>query len=137
METTMHRRAFLIGLAGLAAAGSYAVPASAANAVAYSPQKLQSLLAAGKPVLLDFYATWCTTCRAQSRVLDSLFGTGAYSNVTLMRVDWDTYQDKQIVRDMNIPRRSTLVLLKGDRELGRVVAQTSEAAIKGLLDKAG
>ena len=34
-----------------------------------------------------------------------------------------------------IPRRSTLLLLKGDKELDRIVAETSEARIKSLLDK--
>lgn len=134
----MHRRMFLTGLAGLAGAGLIAGPAVAAlTLVDYSPEKLQALRAAGKPVLLDFYASWCTTCRAQERVIESLMNGGAYGTVTVMRVDWDTYQTSQLVKDMNIPRRSTLVLLKGDKELGRVVAQTSEASIKGLLDKAG
>jgi len=134
----MYRRTFLTGLAGLAGAGIIGGPAMAAlKLVNYSPEKLQALRAAGKPVLLDFYASWCTTCRAQERVIESLMDGGAYGAITVMRVDWDTYQTSQLVKDLNIPRRSTLVLVKGDKELGRVVAQTSEASIKGLLDKAG
>lgn len=35
----------------------------------------------------------------------------------------------------SIPRRSTLIVLRGDEELGRIVAGTSEAQIKGLMDK--
>jgi len=134
----MHRRTFLTGLAGFVGTVALAGPAAAAvDIVAYSPDKLDALMAAGKPVLLDFYADWCSTCRAQERVIESLMGGGAYAGITVMRVDWDTYRSSDIVKRMNIPRRSTLVLLKGGKELGRVVAQTGEAPIRGLLDKAG
>jgi hypothetical protein len=34
-----------------------------------------------------------------------------------------------------IPRRSTLIVLRGEDELGRIVAGTSESQIKGLMDK--
>jgi hypothetical protein len=37
---------------------------------------------------------------------------------------------------LNIPRRSTLVVLKGDQELGRIVAGTRKGDIKALLDRA-
>jgi len=36
----------------------------------------------------------------------------------------------------NIPRRSTMVLVKSGEEACRLVAQTSEQQVKGLLDKA-
>ena len=52
-----------------------------------------------------------------------------------MRVDWDTYKNKPVTTSRNIPRRSTLVLIKGGKEVGRLVAATSEKAITGLLDK--
>ena len=42
----------------------------------------------------------------------------------------------ELTQRLNIPRRSTLVVLKGDAELGRIVAGTSEAQIKDLLDTA-
>jgi thioredoxin len=134
----MNRRDLLAGVAGLVAAAAIAQPAFAAlKPIDYSPGKLAALNGSGKPVLLDFFAPWCTTCRAQERVLGALMGGGAYGGITVMRVDWDTHQDSPIVKDMAIPRRSTLVLLKGGKELGRVVAETSEVSIKALLDKAG
>jgi len=55
-----------------------------------------------------------------------------YRVVTLMRVDWETHQDSDLVRDLRIPRRSTLVMFDKGEEVGRVVAQTSESAIEAL-----
>ena len=40
------------------------------------------------------------------------------------------------MKELNIPRRSTLVVLKGDKELGRVVAETGRDKIKALMDTA-
>ncbi len=53
-----------------------------------------------------------------------------------MRVDWDTHGDGDIVKELNIPRRSTLVMFNKGKEVGRVVAQTSSAAIEALFKAA-
>ncbi len=60
----------------------------------------------------------------------------AYRAVTVMRVDWDTWRDGDIVKELRIPRRSTLVMFRGGKEVGRVVAQTRESAIEALFKAA-
>ena len=104
----------------------------------YAPGLVKKELAAGKTVFADFYAPWCTTCRAQSRVIDALRQANpAYDeNISFVTIDWDTYGNGDLANELQIPRRSTLVVLKGDKELGRVVAGTSKKAIKALLDTA-
>lgn len=56
----------------------------------------------------------------------------AYRAVTFMHVDWDKYGDSDFARELRIPRRSTLVMFGGGKEVGRLVAQTSESAIEAL-----
>ena len=56
-------------------------------------------------------------------------------SITFMRVDWDTYRRHAVTTSRRIPRRSTFVLIKGGKEAGRLVAVTSEAAIKRLLQQ--
>ncbi|MHC1478878.1 protein-disulfide reductase DsbD family protein [Frateuria aurantia] len=65
--------------------------ASDSGVVAYTPQKLAQLQAAGTPVLVDMTADWCVTCKANEHtVLDSdafkqlLQQTGA----VYMKGDW-------------------------------------------------
>lgn len=128
------RRTFL----GLAAAAAMlgSLPAMASNMVTYTPEVLAQYVSSGEPYMLDFSATWCSTCHAQERVLETLQSqNAAYNDITILRVDWDTYRGSDLVRDLAIPRRSTLVMMQGQNELGRVVAQTSEASIAALLDK--
>lgn len=59
-----------------------------------------------------------------------------YQKVTIMRVDWDTHRDGDLVKELKIPRRSTLVMFNEGKEVGRVVAQTSTSAIETLFKAA-
>lgn len=107
------------------------------NFTNYKPGLIKKSLAAGKTVFVDYAATWCTTCKAQERQINALLLENPnYKNkMTFIRVDWDTYSSQTVTTDRNIPRRSTLLVLKGNQELGRIVAGTSKSAIKALLDK--
>lgn len=127
------RRLIALGAAGFMAIA--ALPALAGNVVTYLPDVLQNAIDSGEPYLLDFSATWCSTCKVQERVLDKLQAQSAdYNSIQIIRVDWDTNRSGPLVAALAIPRRSTLVLLRGEDELGRVVAQTSESSIAALLD---
>ncbi len=129
----MDRRTFLV-------AGSAALLALPAHAtmVDYTDGLVEERLAAGETVFVDFSATWCGTCRAQGRAIEALKAENpAYdSAITFIKVDWDTWKSGMLVADLAIPRRSTLVVLKGGEELGRIVADTRRDAIKGLMDTA-
>ncbi|SPF79819.1 thioredoxin family protein [Pseudoprimorskyibacter insulae] len=129
----MHRRLFLAS--GLAAALPLRVWAAAID---YTPGLVQTHLAKGDTVFLDFKASWCSTCAAQERVLNKLKADNpAYeSKITFINVDWDEYRSDALTKGLKIPRRSTLVVLKGDKELGRIVAQTDPKVIKALMDTA-
>ena len=131
----MDRRTFLA--ASLAATAVPSV-AFAKGFVDYTPGLIKEKLAAGDTVLVDFAAKWCSTCARQERVINALRGENpAYDDaIKFVKVDWDTYRRDEVVTSRAIPRRSTLILLRGDEELGRIVAGTAESQIKSLLDKA-
>ena len=112
-------------------------PASALSATSYTPAVLAEAQASGKPFLIDFFASWCSTCKAQERVIEGLIEENpAYGEIEIIRVDWDENERGDLVRDMAIPRRSTLVVMEGTTELGRIVAGTGRDQIAELLDLA-
>ena len=127
------RRQILLGAAAL---GLLPVARTAQAMIDYTPGLVQQRLAAGETVFVDFSATWCSTCRAQGRVIEGLRAANpAYdAAMTFVKVDWDTYGTGDLSRALSIPRRSTLVLLRGEEELGRIVAQTAERDIRALMD---
>jgi thioredoxin 1 len=131
------RRQLLTGIAGVSIGGLMANPALALMIIPYTGTELDSLAASGKPYVINFHATWCPTCAAQQRVLDALQSeSAAYADIPILRVDWDTYGNSDLARSLAIPRRSTLVLMRGTTELGRLVAETRKERIAALLDLA-
>lgn len=132
----MNRRELIVGMGALGAVTVVPSAYSAAGFVDYSPGLIESELAKGKTVFVDYAATWCGTCRRQERVISELMGENPQyaQSMVFVRVDWDTYRSAPIVTDRKIPRRSTLILLKGNAELGRIVAGTAKSKIKQLMD---
>lgn len=130
----MKRRSFI---AGAVAATLTPVIARAAGFTNYVPGAVEKALAEGKTVLVDYSAAWCSTCKRQERVINALRATDPKydASLTFIKVDWDDYKNHEVTVFRNIPRRSTLIVLRGEDELGRVVAGTSEAQIKALMDK--
>lgn len=128
----MNRRTLLAAVAAL----SLAPFAASANMIDYAPGTAEQAINAGDTVLLDFAADWCSTCRSQERTINALIDANpAYGEaITIYRVDWDEYGRGDLVNQLNIPRRSTLVMFRGGAEVGRLVAGTREADIRALLD---
>ncbi len=131
-HSLIKRRDFI----ALTAATALVPFAAAAEVRDYKPGMAAKALKAGKTVFLDFSATWCSTCAAQDRVINALRGENpAYdANIAFIKVDWDDYGTGKLSKQLQIPRRSTLVVLKGNQELGRIVAGTARGQIKDLMD---
>ena len=130
----MNRRYFIAAAATLAVAP---FAAHAASYVTYKPGVIENALAEGKTVFVDYSATWCSTCKRQERVIDGLRAADPKydSAMVFVKVDWDDYGNHKVSKSRNIPRRSTLLVLRGKSELGRIVAGTAESDIQALMDK--
>lgn len=129
------RRVFL----GTSAAALLAGQARAAAGFKdYTPGMIETLLRQGKTVFVDYAADWCGTCARQERVIGELMQENpAYlKNVEFVRVDWDDFRKAEVTTSRQIPRRSTLLVLNGNKELGRIVAGTAKSNIKALMDTA-
>lgn len=138
MTHSINRRLFLTSALALAATPLLEpTVARASDFVEYTPGVIDAALAEGRTVFVDYSATWCGTCRRQERVVNNLRASNpAYDQaMTFVRVDWDTYRTHEVAVRRSIPRRSTLLVLKGNQELGRIVAGTSATEIRLLMDK--
>ena len=132
----INKRTLLAALAAATLATFSTSTIGTAKQLKFSEAKFNQLKASGKPVMLDFFASWCGTCRVQAQKITALKnGNAAYAKIPVMKVDWDVYRTHAFTKSLKIPRRSTLVMFNGGREVGRVVAQTSTRAIENLFKK--
>lgn len=120
--------------AALVALTLAAVPAVAAEQVPYSASAFAAAQAAGKPVVVDVTAPWCSTCAAQKPIVQALLKEPEFKNLVLLHVDFDT--QKALLRKLNVREQSTFVVYKGRDEVGRSTGDTDKASIAALFAKA-
>tara|TARA_B110000305_G_scaffold238348_1_gene303562 strand:+ start:2853 stop:3233 length:381 start_codon:yes stop_codon:yes gene_type:complete len=100
---------------------------------AFSQNEFDRTVEKGGVVLLHIHADWCSTCRAQDKILKSLMDNNNYPGLTIMEINFDTQKD--LLKKYNVRYQSTLVLFKGNKELGSLTAKRNISAITSLLDK--
>ena len=102
-----------------------ALPALAKQA--FTEQAFKQAQAANELVLIDVYASWCPTCKKQSKVLDAYFAEYPDSKLQVLVVDFDDQKDW--VSFFKAPRQSTFLLYRGDEQLWFSVAETNKERI--------
>jgi thioredoxin 1 len=91
-------------------------------------------LAAGKPVVVDFQADWCPTCKAQKPLVQGLLKDPKYSGLTLFVANYDT--EKDLKKRLAVSQQSTFVVFKAGKEVARSTGQTDKGALADLFSMA-
>lgn len=128
----MSRR--LLALAALALAFVLAAPgAHAAAPLPFDPAAFQQAQADGKTIVVDFHADWCPTCKKQAPVIVELLKEERFAGMVVFVADYDT--QIELKRQLKVSRQSTLVVFKGEKEVGRSTGVTRKAGIASLFEK--
>jgi thioredoxin 1 len=106
-------------------------PASAFQTKPFDAASFKAAQSAGEPLLVDVFAPWCPTCKAQQQVFDKLKDNPEFAKLTIFKVDFDNQPD--VVRDFGARSQSTLIAYKGATETGRSAGDTNPASIETLL----
>ncbi len=99
----------------------------------YTAAALAEAQGANQPVALHFHADWCPTCREQDKVLQSLKSERGLE-LSILTVNYDT--EKALKRRFKVNSQSTLIVLRGPKEVARLVGDTSADGIRGALKAA-
>jgi len=120
-----------VGMIAIAAAAFAFDPIAAPAPVAFDRAAFEQAQADDKRILIDIWAPWCPTCRAQAPIIDSVARARGNENLVVFKVHFDN--QKAEVRRFGAQRQSTLIAYRGTRETGRLVADTNPDRIAALV----
>ena len=86
------------------------------------------VLKSEKPVLIDFWATWCGPCMRQGPIVEAL----AEEGYVVGKVDVD--QNMALAQQFRVVSIPTLILFKNGAEVQRFVGLTSKEDLKNALE---
>lgn len=89
------------------------------------------VLQAEKPVLVDFWATWCKPCLMVAPILDEL-AEEYDGQVTFTKVDLD--QNQKIAANYGIMSIPALIIFKNGEPVANVVGARPKAELKKLVE---
>ena len=95
-------------------------------------KQYEELVLGSKPVLVDFWAPWCTYCRRINPALDKI--ADSREDILVVKVNID--EVPELARQEQIEVIPTLVVYKDGFELGSIVAPESKARIDEFLREA-
>ena len=91
-----------------------------------------AVLQTSKPVLIDFYATWCGPCRMVSPLVDEIAEEN--SNYQICKVDVD--EAPELAQKFGVMSIPTLVVLKGGKVVAQNVGALPKSSILDMLKQA-
>lgn len=89
----------------------------------------KEVLQSQKPVLVDFWATWCGPCRMMGPVIDQLGEEEA--DALIAKVDVDQVVD--VAADYDIQTIPSLVFFKDGKEVKRLIGVRSKSELQNNL----
>ena len=83
------------------------------------------VLGSDKPVLVDFWATWCGPCRQVAPVLEEI--ASEHGEITIAKMDIDT--NPKTPREYKIMSVPTMILFSGGQPVKQIVGAKTKGAL--------
>nr|WP_312578963.1 thioredoxin [Sedimentibacter sp.] len=87
------------------------------------------VLNSDKPVLLDFWASWCTPCKMVSPIVEEIAGEVTHTKVGKVNID----EQPELAAAFNVMSIPTLAVMKNGKVINSIVGARPKSAILKML----
>ena len=99
------------------------------SVIAITKENFETYANADKPLLLDFWATWCGPCRMIAPIVEEI--AGERSDIVVGKVNVD--EEMELAVKFGIVSIPTLILVKNGAAAGKIVGYVPKAKIMEML----
>ena len=89
----------------------------------------KEVLNSDKPVLLDFWAAWCTPCKMVSPIVEEIAGEVTHAKVGKVNID----EQPELAAAFNIMSIPTLAVMKNGKVINSIVGAKPKSTILKML----
>ncbi|MBP1677941.1 MAG: trxA [Bacteroidetes bacterium] len=94
-------------------------------------ETFQQIIHGDKPVLVDFFATWCGPCKAMSPVVEAI-GKEMQGKIRVLKIDVD--KNQALASQLNIQAVPTFVIYKNGQIVWRKAGGADKTTLKQVVN---
>ena len=101
------------------------------SVLSLNEKNFEEVIKTDRPVLIDFWASWCGPCRMMSPVIDEI-AEDMGETVKVCKINID--EEKNLAVKYNVMSIPTFIVLKNGKEVGRSIGVQDKAELIKMIN---